>query len=167
MINVFINQLTQKPNQQTKIVTKQKSYAQKVQEEAFNLFTAKDVVEHFCRYYKKANGKDKDFNRDNAVLLVGTLNQQYGLNNEVISLYIEFVFDSDQTFIDKEKAGLGTFKIQKFVDYIEANVDAWEDGQSIQTVEETKTAIQKVDRNKEWDRNKSSNRVIFELPQYS
>lgn len=141
-----------------------KTYDEKLAEENYDIFTARDIVEHFDRYYMKANNKQKDFNRDNAVKLVEELFRD-GYSAGDLTLYIEFVFDSDQTEIDKEKCGMGTFKVKKWVDYIEANLDAFEAGQSVKQVETKQRFVSNIDTNKEWNRERTG-RVVFELPRF-
>ena len=154
-----------KTNQQKPVINRHtKTYDEKLAEELYDQFTSKDVVEHFERYYKKANGKDKEYSKDKALSIVEELFRD-GFSAGDLTLYIEFVFESDQTVIDKEKCGMGTFKIQKWVDYIEANLDAFEAGQSVQKVEEKQKFESNIDTHKEWNRKKKG-RVVFELPRY-
>lgn len=161
---MFFTQVATKPDQQKKFTRTLKTYDDKLAEGDYSSFTSRDVVEHFDRYYKKANGRAKVYNKDNAVTIVEEL-YRMGFTSDDLTLYIEFIFESDQTKIDKEKCGLGTFKYETYVQYIEDNLDDFENGKSISQKEKAETRKHNIDKHKEWSR-ENTGRIAFELPSY-
>lgn len=129
---------------------------------------AEKVVRHWCERYKSVMKKEKKCNHSFAVSAVKELVADGFDYDELVDM-IDFVYLSDQTLVDKEKFGMGAFKIDRYVEYIDENLEAYLDGKPL-AVETKKSSgynnsSKKFNRQREWNPNVSG-RVQFGLSDY-
>lgn len=156
---IHLNNNTKKSKPQTTRKTTL-TIAQKIEQGKYEDLSPSEIVTFFETTYQKHMGKSKEHNRGRAIETTAKLLEDF--TEEGLINCIRFVYESDQTLMDRERFGIGGLKVENFIDYIEENLESFLEGRSVKKVRQEPA---KVDRKREWGGQKK--RVNFELPDYN
>lgn len=149
-------------------ITTKQNKTERRQNVTKSISEAEKVVDHWCNRFKSVMKYNKNCNKAFAINAVKELIQDGFEYDELLDM-IDFVYLSDQTLIDKEKFGMGSFKVDRYVEYIDDNLQSYLDGKPLADTPKyggsSANAGKKFNRQREWNPNVSG-RIQFGLSDY-